>query len=96
LPFDPSSQLPFLSIASARLVAAVPNAVLSNNRRAAGVKFASVRRGVHVGGAILPFFPVAVRGVNISAFARRLFDALLDSLWEMTSRAEISGIRKGV
>ena len=54
---------------------------------------------------MLPFFPnkldLIVRGVlldelSFSAFARKLFEALSDSLCEIASRVEISGIRNGV
>ena len=65
--------------------------VLSSSRRAAGVRFsaASDFRGVHDGGSMSPFRPdgVAIPGVRPScpkpkspALARRLFDALFDSL----------------
>jgi len=49
------------SMASALRIAAVPKVVLSKSRRAAGVKLpaASDRLGVIVGGAMLPFVPVA-------------------------------------
>lgn len=79
------------SIASALRLAAVPKVVLSSSRRAAGVKLpaASDRFGVIVGGAMVPFFPsagilteraVRMDGLNISALARKLFDAELASL----------------
>jgi hypothetical protein len=94
-------------MASARLLAAVPIVDLCNNRRAAGVKLptTSARRGVMVGGAILPFLPksgvFAVRipglaGLNISALVRRLLEALSESFRDIASLAEISGMRNGV
>ena len=81
--------------------------VLSNNRRAAGVRFpaASDFRGVHEGGAISPFRPEgeAIPGVRpicprpkSPALARKLFEALLDNLCEIASRLEISCKRNGV
>ena len=91
------------SIASVRLAAEAPIAVRSKSRLAAGVKLpaASARRGVHEGGSISPLFPVRALAVldwpmpgvrpNRPALARRLFDALFESLWEMTSRCEIAG-----
>ena len=80
-------------IACARLTAAVPIAVRSNNRLAAGVKLpaASALLGVQDGGGIDPFLAgvamlfkfFGVRAVgppsNI-AFARRLLAALAESL----------------
>lgn len=48
----PPSQPAIRCITSARLAAAVPIVVRSNNRFAAGVKLPSVRRGVQLGGAI--------------------------------------------
>jgi hypothetical protein len=68
---------------------------------------ASERRGVHEGGAILVFVPlipalgvlVVIPGVRprcpsprSPALARKLFDALLDSRWEMDSREETAGM----
>jgi hypothetical protein len=84
------------------LLEGVPIAVLSSNRLAAGVRLptASDRRGVHEGG---PMFPLSFRskvpvlrdlGVNISAFTRRLFAALLESLCAIASLDVISGMRK--
>jgi len=107
LPLAPKSQPALCSMASARRLAAVPRVVRCNNRRAAGVKFpaASARRGVMFGGAIVPFLPESgvfanrgprVAGPNISLLARRLRDALSESLWDMASRAEMSGMWKGV
>lgn len=95
--FEPS-QPACRPITSARLAAAVPNVVLSNSRLAAGVKLPSALLGVHVGGAIPLFFePPAsdltvdgVRGprtLSISAFALRLFAALLDNRCDSCSRA---------
>ena len=99
LAFTPSHPA-CLPIASARLAAAVPIVVRSNNRLAAGVRFPSALRGVHDGGAIAPFFvdpPTSDRtleGVldpgtllNISAFVLRLFAALFESRSESCSRA---------
>lgn len=81
------------SIASALFTAAVPIVLRSSSLRAAGVRLpaASERRGVHDGGAILPFFTalllpgvldMPIPGVRPSnpALVRRLFDALLESL----------------
>ena len=107
LPRAPKSQPALCSMASARLLAAVPSVVLWSSLRAAGVKFpaASERRGVILGGAIVPFFPESgvfanrsprIAGLNISLLARRLRDALSESLWDIASRAEISGMWKGV
>lgn len=89
-------QLDVLPIASARRAAAVPSVVLSNNRFAAGVRLpgASALRGVQLGGAIEPLAGVrdGVRpssGVELlsrPAFARRLFAALAESLWDNASR----------
>lgn len=97
-------------MASALLAAAVPMVVLSNNLFAAGVKLpgTSALREVHEGGGIgpPPILPVptcvletpGVFGPSPSnpAFPRRLFDALLDSLFEMTSRDDGAGRWKGV
>lgn len=94
LAFDPlRSQPDVLFIASARLDAAVPIVVLSNNLLAAGVNVPSVLRGVQDGGGIEPFLagPLTLlrtlEGVrrpgtplNNSAFARRLFAAEFDNL----------------
>lgn len=91
-PFVPESQPASRSMASALLLAAVPSVVLWSNRRAAGVRLpaASARRGVHDGGAMFPFFPDSddlrlVRGprlvdLSISAFKRKLLEALSESL----------------
>lgn len=73
---------------------------------------ASERRGVHEGGGILPFPRVPfvpppgvamIPGVRPScpspsnpALARKLFDALLESLWEIVSREETAGMWNGV
>lgn len=81
--------------------------VLSNNRRAAGVRFpaASDFRGVQEGGAISPFRDegVPIPGVRPNcprpkspALARKLFEALFDNLCEIASRLEISCKRNGV
>lgn len=94
-------------IASARLDAAVPMVVLSNSRLAAGVRDPgpSALRGVNEGGGIdvLPLLvgPPVERdsiGAPLSkvAFARRLFAASLDNLWESRSRELGSAIRNGV
>jgi hypothetical protein len=105
LAFVPPSHPAVRSIASALLVAAVPRALRSSNRRAAGVRLpaASERRGVHEGGAILPFVPLmgvlaVIPGVrprcprpSSPALARKLFDALLESRWDMDSREETGG-----
>lgn len=87
-----------LSIASARLDARAPIVVLSNNRLAAGVRFpaASDRLGVHDGGGIDPFRPgigvrPGVRTPNSVAFARKLLEALLESLCDIRSRFEGTG-----
>ena len=96
------------SIASARLEAAVPMAVRSNSLRAAGVSApaASALRGVNEGGGIDPFLvvvrPRVLLGVCIPgmpsspAFARRLFAALFESLWDRRSRGDGAAIWKGV
>jgi hypothetical protein len=97
-------------MASALLTAAVPIVVLSNNLFAAGVKLpgASALCGVHEGGGIdpIPFLPVPagvfdapdIFGARPSkpAFARRLFEALLDNLCEITSRDDGAGRWNGV
>jgi len=99
-----------LSMASALRAAAVPIAVRLSKRRAAGVKFpaASEGRGVQLGGPIAPFFAVLpLKGVRDTlgvrpprpkspALTRRLFDALLDSLWEMASRDVGAAMWNGV
>lgn len=97
-------------IASALRALATPDiVVLSSNRFAAGVSApaASTFRGVQLGGGIdLSSLPVLV-GVRKprllllpplinAAFARKLFAALLESLWLMFSREVGGGKWKGV
>lgn len=89
-------QLVVLPIASARRAAAVPSVVLSSNRFAAGVRLpgASALRGVQPGGAMEALGSArdgvrpssGVEPLNIPAFARRLFAALAESLWDNASR----------
>ena len=102
LAFEPLPSHPDdLLIASARREAAVPIVVLSSSRRAAGVSAPSAFLGVHDGGGMEPFriepatLPRTLDGVrrpgtppNSSAFARKLFAAVFDSLCESCSRAE--------
>jgi len=86
-------------MASALLAAAVPIVDRSKSLFAAGVRFPSVRLGVHVGGPIDWFLLDPAAGVEIpgvlpcnsTAFARKLFDALADNLWEIVSRDEGPG-----
>jgi len=94
-----------LSIASALLAAAVPIAVLSSSLFPAGVSAptASALLGVHVGGGIAPFVTLLFPGVRdipgkprSPALARRLFEALFESLCEMRSREDGAGRWKGV
>ena len=95
-------QFDVLSIASDLLEAIV----LFNNLFAAGVRFptASALFGVHVGGPIFPRvrsedareIPDALPPPNRIAFARRLFDAFADSLWEIRSRLDGLAMRNGV
>lgn len=103
-PFPPEpSQPAILPIASALRAAAVPSVDRSKSLFAAGVKLPSVLLGVHVGGPIEdPFLDPEDAGVreipgvlppcNNPAFARRLFDAFADSLWDIDSRDEGPGI----
>jgi len=81
--------------------------VLFNNLFAAGVRFpaASVLFGVHVGGPIFPRVRSTdvreIPGVlppppNRIAFARRLFEAFAESLWEIRSRLDGPAMRNGV
>lgn len=84
--------------ASALRAAAVPSVVLSNNRFAAGVRLpgASALRGVQLGGAIEPLAGVrdgvrpsrGVEPLSRPAFARRLFAAFAESLWDNVSRLD--------
>jgi hypothetical protein len=92
-------------MASALLAAAVPIVDRSNSLFAAGVKFPSVRLGVHVGGPIDWFLLDPVAGVEIpgglppcksTAFARKLFDAVADNLCEIVSRDDGPGMWNGV
>lgn len=98
----PPSHPEALLIASARREAAVPIVERSSSLLAAGVSAPSALRGVHDGGGMEPFLadPATillrtldgVRRPGIpprsSAFARRLFDAVFESLCESCSRAE--------
>lgn len=95
----PPSRFVDRSKVSVLLDAAVPTVVRSSNLRAAGVRFpGSLRRGVHTGGAIVPLFAsgVTLAGPSRLALERRLFAALLESLWEIISRDVIAGIWNGV
>lgn len=108
LTLDPLRSHPeTLSIASARLEAAVPMVVRSSSLRAAGVSVPSALRGVHEGGGMEPFLAdpamllLTLEGVrnpgrppSNSALARKLFDAELESLCESRSRADRGAIWK--
>jgi hypothetical protein len=102
--FDgPPRQFDVFSIAS-DLLAAI---VLFNSLFAAGVRFpvASALFGVHVGGPILPRvrssddvreIPGVLPPPSRIAFARRLFEAFAESLWEIRSRFDGPTMRNGV
>jgi len=95
-------QFDVFSIASDLLEAIV----LFNNLFAAGVRFptTSVLLGVHVGGPIFPRvrpndvreIPGALPPPSKIAFARRLFEAFAESLWEIRSRFDGPSMRNGV
>ena len=99
---EPPCQFDAFSIASDLLEAIV----LFNNLFAAGVRFpaTSALFGVHVGGPIFPRVrsdgvrerPGVLPPPNRIAFARRLFEAFAESLWEMRSRLEGPAMRNGV
>lgn len=88
-------------ITSARLAAAVPSAVRSNSRLAAGVRFPSVFLGVQLGGSIFPpgvreTFPGARGPCSKPAFARKLREAFAESRCEIASREDGAGRWNGV
>lgn len=90
-------------MASALRAAAVPMVDLSRSRFAAGVSPPSALLGVHEGGAIDPFVALPPTGVrdmpdipSRPAFARRLFDAFVESLCDSRSRGDGSAMRNGV
>jgi len=99
---EPPCQFDAFSIASDLLEAIV----LFSNLFAAGVRFpiASALFGVHVGGPISPRVrsndvrevPGFLPPPNRIAFARRLFEAFAESLWEIRSRLDGPAIRNGV
>lgn len=102
-PDEPPCQFVVFSIASDLLEAIV----LFNNLFAAGVRFpaTSALFGVHVGGPIFPRVrsdddvrerPGVLPPPNKIAFARRLFEAFAESLWEIRSRFDGPSMRKGV
>jgi len=101
-PEESPCQFDAFSIASDLLEAIVR----FNNLFAAGVRFpiASTLFGVHEGGLISPRVrsddvrevPGGLLPFNRIAFARRLFEAFAESLWEIRSRLDGPAMRNGV